>query len=490
LRQLIFSALRLLFLAATAAAPLFAQLPPLSDRDINVPGDWYMETGEPGLYPGGANLPSGAHLAYGLARTGLITPLDSATMTSSAPAIGFAVIGMSNANQEWGRFTWRAASDTVTHPRVVLVNAAQAGTGAQEMDDPADPYWNFFDLRVAAAGLGLDQIQVVWLKQSLEGGGAPYPIGPDALRLSLANIVAIVAARCPNLQVVYLASRIWGGSEPRNFETAFAVKGLIQDQVTAIGTGTATGPWLAWGPYLWADGANPRSDGLTWSAADLENDLTHPSDLGEDKVATLLEDFFSSDPRTTPWFLPAPGLPALVRAATDDAHTDANLPTTNFGAGASLNWATGTRIYLRFDLTGLAGIERALLTLRVDSAAGPGGGFLHLGASSSWSEATITAANAPALGAQIRTFPATGRGGVSSLDVTAAVQAAVALGDNDITFVLVPPATVAVPGAAKANESGEGPLLLLAGPDFSSEGLIFIDSFETGDTSSWSVSVG
>lgn len=471
-------------LAAGVAAQLSAQLLPLSDRDVNVAGDWYLVTGEPGLYPGGANLPSAAHLAYGLAHTSLIAPLGSATLTSAAPAVGFAVVGMSNANQEWGRFTWREASDNVTHPRVVLVDAAQAGTGAQEMDDPADSYWNFFDLRVAAAGLGLDQIQVVWLKQSLESGGAPYPTGPDTLRQSLANIVAIVAARCPNLRVVYLASRIWGGAEPRNFETAFAVKGLIQDQVSAIGSGTATGPWLAWGPYLWADGANPRSDGLTWSTADLEGDLTHPSDLGEDKVATLLADFFSGDLHTAPWYLPAPGAPALVRAATDDAFTDASLPSTNFGTSASLNWATGTKIYLRFDLSGLAGIERALLVLRVDAANGPGAGFLHLGASNSWSEATITAASAPAVGAQIRTFPATGRGGVSSLDVTAAVQAALALGDDDITFVLMPPANVAVPGAAKANESGEGPLLWMAGPE------VFADGFESGDTASWSALVG
>ena len=74
-------------------------------------------------------------------------------------------------------------------------------------------------------------------------------------------------------------------------------------------------PWIAWGPYIWADGSIPRSDGLTWCAGslsanppcsgeqDYQTDLLHPNATGQTKVADMLWKFFSTSAYTTPWFL-------------------------------------------------------------------------------------------------------------------------------------------------------------------------------------------
>jgi hypothetical protein len=61
--------------------------------------------------------------------------------------------------------------------------------------------------------------------------------------------------------------------------------------------------WLSWGPYLWANGITPRSDGLTWVISDYQSDGTHPSISGRQKVAQMLLQFFSTDETTKPWFL-------------------------------------------------------------------------------------------------------------------------------------------------------------------------------------------
>ena len=61
-------------------------------------------------------------------------------------------------------------------------------------------------------------------------------------------------------------------------------------------------PWLAWGPYIWTDGAKGRKDGWVWLREDNGPDGTHPSRQGRDKVAQQLLAFFEKDPTTQPWF--------------------------------------------------------------------------------------------------------------------------------------------------------------------------------------------
>ena len=93
-------------------------------------------------------------------------------------------------------------------------------------------------------------------------------------------------------------------------------------------------PWIAWGPYLWADGDTPRSDGFTWPCDMVASDFVHPFYTGQAEVASRLMDFFMSEPTAQRWFRAPQGcgllgieavvplfVAALVRRGRRRAHT-------------------------------------------------------------------------------------------------------------------------------------------------------------------------
>jgi hypothetical protein len=127
-------------------------------------------------------------------------------------------------------------------------------------------------------------------------------------------------ARYPNLKLMFISSRIYAGyatvplnPEPYAYEYGFSVKWAIQAQVNQMRSGIMDGtagdldykkgvaPWIAWGPYLWADGTAARSDGLAWKPSEFQGDGTHPNPDGVNEVARLLLEFFMSSPYSA-WF--------------------------------------------------------------------------------------------------------------------------------------------------------------------------------------------
>lgn len=290
-----------------------------------------------GLYPGGINTIPAVHAAAGAARARLIRPLDPAGNPSASGRIVLLSVGMSNTSNEFcgndagtacsaGTFVSQAAADPdVNHTTLTVVNGAQGGQDAVVWTAPTARVFDVVrDQRLAPAGLTERQVQVVWLKQADASPRVALPSGQaDAYVLEryLGQIVRALRVRYPNLRQVFLSSRTYGGyansnlnPEPYAYESGLAVKWLIQAQIEQASAGTvdpvagslaydAAAPWLAWGPYLWANGMHPRSDGLTWAAADFGSDGTHPSSSGRAKVSAQLLAFFKTSATTRCWFL-------------------------------------------------------------------------------------------------------------------------------------------------------------------------------------------
>lgn len=292
---------------------------------------------EGGLYPGGHNHPPDDHTAEGLERAQYIRPLDKNGNEDPHGKIVLMSAGMSNTARAFcggnatagcweGTFLDQVARDPeVNHSTLVIVNGAQNAKDAGIWADPeSDVYDVARDARMSLLDVTEEQVQVVWFKQANAGPTVSLP-DPEsdahALESYTAEIMRGLKARYPNLKMVFLSSRTYGGHstrllnpEPYAYESGFAMKWLIRKQIDQmrneriasermgdLNYHTAV-PWMAWGPYLWTDGLNPRQDGLIWEPEDVISDGVHPSERGIQKVGTLLLDFFKTSPFTRCWF--------------------------------------------------------------------------------------------------------------------------------------------------------------------------------------------
>lgn len=276
---------------------------------------------EGGLYGAGRNEPPPELVAAARKALAGVTPRDADGHPDPAGRVVLMSIGMSNTTQEFSAFKTLADADRVRSGALLIVDGAQGGRDALSWD-LADPValdvWREAERRVNAAGATFAQVQVVWLKQARRNPASlgAYPRHAAELKGHLVAILQEARRRCPNLSLAYLSSRTYGGyargtlnPEPYAYESAFAVRALIRDQLRGdprLNADPAAGPVLApvvaWGPYLWTDGPAARADGLTWETSDVGRDGVHPSAAGCRKVADLLLEFFRINPLAAPWY--------------------------------------------------------------------------------------------------------------------------------------------------------------------------------------------
>lgn len=329
-----------------------------------------------GLYENSSDSIPTDHAAAGQTVAAAIQPLDAAGNPSASGKVVLVSIGMSNAADEFGVFASTAADNSsVNHTTLVIANGAKGGitacywTVAQGTPpcgaSATNQYDRVRDNVLTPLGVTEGQVEAVWIKEANGGPGVsgcgaggelpcnslcdPSNVGcsntsttTEALRyeLQLGEILRAAQSRWPNLKVAFLTSRIYAGyatddlnPEPYAYEYGFSVKWLIEAQINQIRTGTVdtvagdlnyaknTVPWVSWGPYIWAAGDIPRSDGLIWcngqpsapckKEEDFQGDGTHPDSLGQQKVAygantpgstQNLLTFFLNSPYTKAWF--------------------------------------------------------------------------------------------------------------------------------------------------------------------------------------------
>jgi hypothetical protein len=297
-----------------------------------------------GLYPNVVNQPPPDHDSAARAARNRIRALDVNGDESPFGKYVLISIGMSNTTQEWcsqksgppcaaWTFMGRAAADpAVNKNSLVIVNGAADGQDAPAWMSATSPnYDRIKTTRLAPLGLSENQVEAAWVK--LDDGKPTVSLPADSADAyvflsNLGQVLRALRIRYPNLLIVFLSSRSYGGygtpgggattdlsPEPYAYEEGFSIRWAIESQInemrglppdSRVGSLNYTkkaAPVIVWGPYLWANGAMPRSDGFSWNRTDFEEDGMHPSQNGESKAGVTLLEFFKNSPYAKCWFV-------------------------------------------------------------------------------------------------------------------------------------------------------------------------------------------
>jgi len=295
-------------------------LVPVSDLGTN----YYLSSEEGGLYANGSNLDDAGHDSYGQSAAAGIVPLDSNGIYSLTGKEVFISIGLSVTQQPFSEFVQLVNTDPAKNPYVVVVNGATGGATAALLAGVNNNFWNamIYDY-LPNAGVTYNQVVAAWVLDVNGGPSGTFPADMTNLQNNLESIAQNLLVKFPNIKLAYYSSINYTGysdgvvnlnPEPYAYESGFAVKNTIEDQIGGDpnmnynpANGKVKAPWIAWGPYYWANGMIPRSDGLVWTCQDLDTDGTHPSNpAGRIKISTQLLNFLKTNDTASLWFL-APG---------------------------------------------------------------------------------------------------------------------------------------------------------------------------------------
>ena len=296
--------------------------PAVALTDLGAAGGTYLGF-EAGLYPGGSNVRPPDHDAAGVnIAQNEIMPLDKFGNPDPVNGkIGLLMLGESAAQQPLQKFVPFANADPEKNPFVTVILGAMAGEDANDLAVSTNAYYTtMLNFLIPEAGIANPQIQAAWIEDITASNTGSFPADETPLYNDYDIIPPLLFQLMPNLKLMYFSGRIYGAysngistldPEPYAYEDSYGPKWAIADQLNGLASlnfdptkGTVVSPWMAWGPYYWANGMLGRNDGLFWSCQDVIFDGVHPSDpVGRLKVADQLINFFKTDTTTTPWYL-------------------------------------------------------------------------------------------------------------------------------------------------------------------------------------------
>jgi hypothetical protein len=269
-----------------------------------------------GLYPNGANQPSGQYAKDLQAFASSIIPLDTSGKSSSKGIVGFISIGGSTGSILIKALKNITTNNPLTNPKLRLASGSDTGASVDEINDTVtNMYWQKATAKLLQNGVHIRQVEVVYVETEDTLEDLSFPFRAGELRNKFEKTLRILKTKFPNIKLVYFLGRtttflpkakITVIGEPAPYYNGWACKFTIQDQINgkrsvAYKGNNAVAALSTWGWYEWSVPDVPRKDGFIWTKDDTTDGL-HANTTGAMKLANHFQNFLLNDPYASIWY--------------------------------------------------------------------------------------------------------------------------------------------------------------------------------------------
>lgn len=270
-----------------------------------------------GLYPGGANSPSGTYANDLYSISQKIVPLDTLGRPSNSPkaTIVFLSMGGSTGGHNMKNLQDKTIGNPLCNQSVKIING-NTGTGAGALNDimnPDDSYWAHISQMLHGTRSSYRQVQVLYLETDDTTRFISWPQRPTLVKNDIETCMQVMKSKFPNLKILYVLGRTktfgdnapWN-KEPSPFYMGWGCKWAIQDQINGVpGTeykgSNPVAPLITWGFYQWADSLPRQTDQFYWRNSETADGL-HANSVGEDTLTYRFQNFLLADKNASIWY--------------------------------------------------------------------------------------------------------------------------------------------------------------------------------------------
>lgn len=246
------------------------------DIPLNDPESFTYNGINSGLYPWGNQLISNNYKTNYINTSKAIRPLNSSGLQAKDGKIAILGIGGSNQFIVYNGIKNAWLNDVGFGKKLVFINAGTGGKDLPDIIDPNASYWSRIKKILDSNFVTASQIQIVFcIEDDFKNSDTSFQRA-YSIRDQYINLLNTITIKYPNVKLIFIGDRGFNGyatlpkyNEPRGYLNGWAVKFLVEDYVNGI---LPQYPFINWLEYYWANGAEPRWDGLTY----LQSDFTAP----------------------------------------------------------------------------------------------------------------------------------------------------------------------------------------------------------------------